>query len=90
MDFEPVWSLSRFLDVHGVTNIRFLYLAWDEQRPFATALARRLAQDIRKRSEHGDIDHQPIGRFQPDRPCLSVGLSGEPLAVCEGFGRLYR
>lgn len=90
MDFEPVWSLSRFLDAHGIRNTRFLYLVWDEQRASATPLARRLAEDLRKRSEHGDIDHEPIGRFQPDRPCLSVGLSGEPLATCVSFGRLYR
>ena len=32
--------------------------------------------------------YQPIGQFRPDLPCLSVGLSGEPLAVCSGFGRL--
>jgi hypothetical protein len=89
VDFEGVVSVPRFLDAYGVTNPRFLYLAWDNPDGSAsTPLEHRLARLLREGATLASPYYQPIGQFRPELPCLSVGLSGEPLAVCSGFGRL--
>ncbi len=89
VDFEGVVSVPRFLEAYGVTNPRFLYLAWDDPDGSAsTPLERRLAGALRLGATLATPYYQPIGQFRPDLPCLSVGLSGEPLAVCSGLGRL--
>lgn len=88
-DFEGVASVARFLDAYGVTNPRFLYLAWDDPDAAAsTPLERRLARLLRIGATMANPYYQPISQFRPDLPCLSVGLSGEPLPVCSSFGRL--
>ena len=89
VDFEGVVSVPRFLQAYGVTNPRFLYLAWDNPEGSAsTPLEHRLARELRRGATMTTEYFQPIGQFRPDLPCLSVGLSGEPLAGCSGFGRL--
>ena len=89
VDFEGVVSVPRFLEAYGVTNPRFLYLAWDDPDGSAsTPLERRHARELRVGATQATPYYQPIGQFRPDLPCLSVGLSGEPLAVCSGLGRL--
>jgi hypothetical protein len=89
LDFEGVVSVPRFLDAYGVANPRFLYLAWDDPDGSAsTPLEHRFAGLLRVGATLASPYYQPIGQFRPDLPCLSVGLSGEPLAVCSGFGRL--
>ena len=97
MDFEPVYSLSRFLFVYGVKNPLLLRLQYQSENNNFSVLQKRLFLNLKELSNKGSMDTNEGGlRFVPERKlkyesqsCYSIQLSGETIGKCRNLGKIY-
>lgn len=89
LDLEPIVAVTRFLDSLGASNARFLALQWESSRSEWTPLESYLAPNIERIVREGHLGFKAAEQLDPAAPCLSIGLSHEPLKGCQSLGRLW-
>jgi len=98
-DYEPIFSLQRFLSAYGVQNPLALTLeGWSEatcKQGFEVSLAKRL----KGIAEYGDLESSqdvtprirfyPLQTIQQRNPCFVISFSGDSKLPCKNLGRIW-
>ncbi|CAM8367577.1 hypothetical protein MCEWOLH11_00879 [Candidatus Methylopumilus universalis] len=92
-DYEPIFSIQRFLQASGLTNPITLNINGYLPSTFSAdsqKLELLLSTQLNNLQNQGGEGFEPLHKLDSISNCFSLGMSGPPLVECESGNIIYR